>query len=170
MTNMCYSLLNNIGGSGFRTHYIFFSNIAVKVPCEWSEWEIKHCSRSCGSGTREKTRFKKVKEKNGGSCGNLRKLKEPCNTHVCPGKFLSVFTSYKQIKLVHTSNSQQKKYSCDLHKVLAAPDPVNPTTSPNSETSSTTNMPNTVASTSIHSTNPDPGTLYSYVCAAKTYI
>ena len=82
---------------------------------EWSEWEFKHCSRSCGSGAREKTRFKKVKEKNGGWCGNLRKLKEPCNTHVCPGKLLSLFTSYKQIiifvakrKLVYTSISKQK--------------------------------------------------------------
>ena len=61
-------------------------NLAVKIDCDWSSWEIGRCSRSCGGGDRRKTRIKKDKERNGGKCNNENSQIESCNTDSCPGK------------------------------------------------------------------------------------
>ena len=52
--------------------------------------------------------------------------------------------------------------------VLVAAAPVKPSNLPNSEKSSITTMPSTVASTTINATIRDPGIFYSYICAVKT--
>ena len=63
------------------------SYLAVAIDCEWGSWAIKDCSRSCGQGTRTKTRSVKVKATHGGTCAGKRTMKEDCNLRKCPSKF-----------------------------------------------------------------------------------
>ena len=54
------------------------------VVCEWSEWEIGECSRSCGGGVRTNYRAMTTEalftECEGEGSGD-----EDCNEHDCPG-------------------------------------------------------------------------------------
>merc|ERR1719322_972054 len=54
------------------------------IHCEWDEWVIGECSRSCGTGTRTNNRTKLVEEANGGTCSGQPSEIVECNTQPCP--------------------------------------------------------------------------------------
>merc|ERR1711981_622977 len=55
------------------------------VHCEWNDWTIGECSRSCGGGERTNTRDKKVSAEHGGDeCEGLASITESCNVQECP--------------------------------------------------------------------------------------
>jgi hypothetical protein len=60
----------------------------VPIDCEWSDWQIGECSKTCGGGSRSKSRTKKIEESNGGVCGGDATIQEDCNTQECPRNFL----------------------------------------------------------------------------------
>ena len=70
------------------------------IHCEWDDWVIGECSRSCGTGTRTNNRTKLVEEANGGTCSGQPSEIVECNTQPCPGiiKFL--------YRLIHNFFSQ----------------------------------------------------------------
>ena len=68
-------------------------NLAVAIDCEWGSWSIEACTKTCGEGTRTKTRKVAVKETNGGTCVGSRRITEPCNEKNCPSKWLILFFS-----------------------------------------------------------------------------
>ena len=55
------------------------------INCEWNEWQIGECSKTCGGGTRSNNRTKNVEEMHGGVCEGESTVNEPCNTQDCPG-------------------------------------------------------------------------------------
>ena len=56
------------------------------VDCEWSNWTHGTCTKSCGNGTKIKTRTEKVEKKYGGKgCDGPRSVEEICNVKECPG-------------------------------------------------------------------------------------
>ena len=57
------------------------------VHCEWDEWQVGECSKSCGGGNMTKTREEKVSADHGGKeCEGLAAITESCNVQECPGK------------------------------------------------------------------------------------
>ena len=59
------------------------------VNCEWNDWKVSECSKSCGEGTRSKIRSVKVVAANGGQeCVGPRNVSESCNILSCPGMAL----------------------------------------------------------------------------------
>ena len=59
------------------------------VHCEWDEWKLGECSKTCGGGERTKTRREKVSSAHGGNeCEGLTSITESCNVEECPGKKL----------------------------------------------------------------------------------
>ena len=59
-------------------------NLILAIHCEWSDWAYGDCSRTCGSGTRSKTRSKTKEEENGGTCPGGATEIEPCKDKECP--------------------------------------------------------------------------------------
>ena len=64
-------------------------NDVTPINCEWNEWQIGECSKTCGRGTRSNTRTKKVEEMHGGICDGESTVSESCNTEDCPGSVSS---------------------------------------------------------------------------------
>ena len=60
----------------------------VPIDCEWNDWQIGECSKTCGGGSRSKTRTKKIEESNGGVCKGDATIQEDCKTQDCPRNFL----------------------------------------------------------------------------------
>ena len=57
------------------------------VDCEWDDWIIGECSKTCGGGLMTKTRQVLVNEDNGGNaCVGSNSVTESCNDNECPGK------------------------------------------------------------------------------------
>ena len=56
------------------------------VNCEWGSWNIEVCSKTCGDGTRRKTRTKTVVEKYNGVCQGDSAMNEDCKEKICPGE------------------------------------------------------------------------------------
>ena len=55
------------------------------VNCEWTEWTIGNCSKTCGGGFRAKRRTK-VNSKHGGKeCEGDNLVWKSCNLNECPG-------------------------------------------------------------------------------------
>ena len=66
-----------------------YLNLVTPVDCQWNDWQIGKCSKSCGGGTRTKTRTKKTESSDGGICEGEATMQEACNTQQCPiGKIL----------------------------------------------------------------------------------
>ena len=58
--------------------------LKLAVDCEWNDWIVGECSKTCGDGTRTKDRTKNVTESNGGTCpGEFFEI-EACKTQECP--------------------------------------------------------------------------------------
>ena len=56
------------------------------VNCQWGSWESGTCSKTCGGGTRRKSRSKTVTEQHGGRCEGSSTMDENCNEQHCPSK------------------------------------------------------------------------------------
>ena len=57
------------------------------VHCDWNEWVIGTCSKSCGGGIRIDTRTESVSAKHGGDkCEGPSSMEVSCNDQECPGK------------------------------------------------------------------------------------
>ena len=67
-------------------------NLVPGVDCEWNDWTIGDCSRTCAGGLRTNSRTKKREEINGtdevGICEGDTTMEEECNTQNCTGMFL----------------------------------------------------------------------------------
>ena len=61
---------------------MFFSEECVWGP--WSTW--LSCSKTCGGGTKTRSRTKTKVEQNGGNCSGSRSDSKTCNTQTCPSK------------------------------------------------------------------------------------
>ena len=72
--------------------YIFDYHLNYQIQIangNWNNWSpYSACSKTCGGGSRSKTRTKKVKEVHGGNCEGEHKINESCNTQDCPGSML----------------------------------------------------------------------------------
>ena len=67
---------------------LYFSFTKIYLPaihCQWDDWNLGECSKTCGTGTRTNNRHKRVVEENGGTCTGKPTETEPCNTQECPG-------------------------------------------------------------------------------------
>ena len=65
-----------------------------KVDCEWDDWAVGACSKSCGGGTRTNERSPKIEADFGGSnCTGASNITEDCNIIPCPGNFLVSFST-----------------------------------------------------------------------------
>ena len=62
-----------------------FNHRIFLVNCEWGEWKVGGCTKTCGGGTQKKTRVKTFPEKNGGTCTGQSTETQSCNTQRCPG-------------------------------------------------------------------------------------
>ena len=57
------------------------------VDCEWEEWKVGECSKTCGGGHRTNTRSKRIREAHGGlECSGSATITEQCNVKDCPSK------------------------------------------------------------------------------------
>ena len=56
------------------------------MDCEWDEWEVGECSKSCGGGTRTNSRKRIVGGYGGKDCSGSSIVLENCNVQECPGK------------------------------------------------------------------------------------
>jgi len=55
------------------------------VHCEWNEWKVGVCSKTCGGGTQTNTRTEKVSAEHGGDeCEGPTTMTDICNTNDCP--------------------------------------------------------------------------------------
>ena len=57
----------------------------LAIHCEWDDWILGECSKTCGTGTRINNRTKLVEEANGGTCDGQPSAIEECNSEPCPG-------------------------------------------------------------------------------------
>ena len=57
----------------------------LQVHCEWDDWMIGDCSRTCAGGWRIKTRTAKIAAEHGGEeCTGSSSVEESCNLQNCP--------------------------------------------------------------------------------------
>ena len=57
----------------------------LQVHCEWDDWMIGDCSRTCAGGWRIKSRTPKVSAEYGGdNCTGPSSVEESCNLQNCP--------------------------------------------------------------------------------------
>ena len=71
----------------------------IVVDCEWDDWQVEACDKSCGGGLLKKTREPKMAEQHGGEeCTGHSSVTESCNIQECPGKFMVIFQNYIRIK------------------------------------------------------------------------
>ena len=64
------------------------------VNCQWGSWETGTCSKTCGGGTRRKSRSKTVTEQHGGRCEGSSAMDENCNEQHCPSTLYSHQNDY----------------------------------------------------------------------------
>ena len=62
--------------------HLFCPSVSCSVS-SWSPW--RSCSKSCGSGTRSRSRSVTIPASCGGAACPGLSVSRPCNTHVCPG-------------------------------------------------------------------------------------
>lgn len=77
------------------------------IDCQWDEWNVGQCSKTCGGGTRKNTRNKIVYEKNGGTCSDSSPSQmkaEDCNPQPCPGDVFVIDTQ-KQFNEMKNDNN-----------------------------------------------------------------
>ena len=62
---------------------------SIVVDCDWDDWQVGECDKSCGGGLFTKNRVPKVDEQYGGeACTGRSTVTESCNIQECPGKFI----------------------------------------------------------------------------------
>ena len=87
-----YVYVSNITIHGYSNLFRF--EIHNVVHCEWDDWVIGKCSKSCGGGMQKQTRKVKHEAQFGGEdcpgkhtleiSGNVQEC--PCSIEECPGK------------------------------------------------------------------------------------
>ena len=61
----------------------------ILVDCEWDDWEIGVCDKSCGGGLRTNLREPKMDALHGGEeCTGNSTVTESCNVQECKGKLI----------------------------------------------------------------------------------
>ena len=71
----------------FSYHFSSIHYSAQAVHCEWNDWVIGECSKSCGEGIRTNTRSVKTTAEHGGKeCDGSTSIEEHSNTEECPGR------------------------------------------------------------------------------------
>ena len=83
----------------FQLHFVFSFWSEIDANCEWSEWNLGECSKSCGTGTRNNTRTKLANERGRGTCNGMTTTVEACNTQSCPGLFWNTVDQAYKITL-----------------------------------------------------------------------
>ena len=74
----------------YNSGLIVYLNLQL-VNCEWGEWRVGECSKTCGGGTKTNRRSPNVNAVFGGeSCSGPSNITEVCNIQECPGKTLSM--------------------------------------------------------------------------------
>ena len=71
--------------------------MTVLVDCSWNSWQSwSSCTKSCGGGTKQKTRTKNNAVCGGADCTGNDVVQTNCNTHCCTGKLSSpiLFKNY----------------------------------------------------------------------------
>ena len=65
---------------------VFEVSFFIIVDCEWNDWTIGECSKSCGGGFRTRTRYPRDEFSNGPEdCSGPSTISESCNLRQCPG-------------------------------------------------------------------------------------
>ena len=73
------------------------------VDCEWNDWKVGDCTKSCGEGTRNYTRTEKVSAAYGGKkCDGPALMEKFCNIQDCPGHTKNYFFERKTAMLINT--------------------------------------------------------------------
>ena len=82
------------------TYIRFFYLVAVE--CQWNEWRVGDCNKSCGKGFRIKTRTPKSKT-NGlmEDCSGPSTVLESCSIRECPGIYFYGYTLFRSICLFY---------------------------------------------------------------------
>ena len=73
----------------FQTLFEISAQISSRaaVDCEWDDWRIGECSKTCGGGERTNIRNKITEATDGGEeCSGTSTSTESCNTQECPGE------------------------------------------------------------------------------------
>ena len=71
------------------------------VDCEWDDWKLGECDKSCG--VRTITREVKVEAQHGGDeCKGLSSATVPCNAEECPGNIEGELEKF--LLRIHVSN------------------------------------------------------------------
>ena len=60
------------------------------VQCDWNDWKIEKCSRTCGGGQQTKKRTLRNADQNATNCGSST-LTEPCNVRSCTDPICNEF-------------------------------------------------------------------------------
>merc|ERR1712080_222984 len=61
------------------------------IDCEWGDWQVGDCDKSCGGGLLTKTRVPEVAEQYGGEeCTGQSSVTESCNIQECPGTCINI--------------------------------------------------------------------------------
>jgi len=93
---------------------------SCKVNCEWGAWgTYSKCSKSCGGGTKSRSRSKSVVESNGGSCSGFPTETKNCNTQGCPRQYSSIMvvggygdgTYHKDTQIMDLSKQKTCKWN-----------------------------------------------------------
>ena len=63
--------------------------VSFVVHCEWGEWKIGECNKSCGGGFRINTRTVESKDSRE-ECAGSSTISESCNVQECPGKIFCI--------------------------------------------------------------------------------
>ena len=78
-----------------------FNWIHNVVHCEWNDWVLGECSKSCGGGLLTQTRQVKVGAEYGGKeCSGVDTLEVSCNVDECPGKYKQFWIHNTPFKIV----------------------------------------------------------------------
>ena len=73
------------------TYIRFFHQFVVE--CQWNEWRVGDCNKSCGKGFRIKTRSPKSRSSNlMDDCSGPSTVLESCSISECPGIYLIGYT------------------------------------------------------------------------------
>ena len=94
-------------------YFIFISKLSVN--CEWGEWRVGLCSKTCGKGERTNHRYPLVKAAFGGEiCSGPSDVTEECKNQECPGRIFAKYYFFLKIRLVSLMNKIYKYISSRL--------------------------------------------------------
>ena len=73
--------------SFYCVHIDWINWQSISVPCTWNAWgSWTSCTKTCGSGTKTRTRSKNGPYHGGSDCSGSSSESPLCNTNSCPGE------------------------------------------------------------------------------------